>query len=638
MEIDWGTGVDADGNPQIQNAGNYDLEAWDGRVWVAVARLRGDAGAASRIALALPYRTDRLRLRLITGSALPQVAELRVYQHPLVTGTTATDAAPDGAHSYRLIAVDQLGLESAPSDVAGLTVAPPDAVTLTAAVTGGGADVLLSWTASPSAVRYDVFRDGAKVAETTDLTYTDAARPNGVYRYTVQAVDGVGNSSAPSNEAAVTIALPVPAAPLSLTLAVLPEGGALSLTWTPAAGPAPAGYRLLRGTALNGPYAPVAVITGGATSFVDRGLTNGQLYAYVVVALDSLGNASAASNEASGTPADTAVPAAPVLHFPGFPGLPAATQADHTAVVGTAEPGGTVSLFRNGAPVGQVTAQAQDESLASTASVFGTPFLSPDGRYLVGGSFGSYNFYDFKTGAYAGLPAIPEDPSWLPDASGIVFLNNSVVHLYRVADGADTVLLTPGDADFISAVVPAPDASTLAVFGSYGGVFGLWRVDTTVGNAGTWTQLAAESEVDTRSLAVSPDGSTFAYRRTAFNDVSLVIVPGIGGAGATVVEPNPGFSPFRWTRGGGDLLYTAVVNGVEEVHSFHRADGTSTVLAAGPEGRGQPIGSPDGRAVYYAVPASASTASICRPVRRSRWPTLPAPPSRSSTWPRRATC
>ncbi len=599
VEIDWGTDANTEGNLAVLNAVNYDVEAWDGRVWVAVARVRGDAGAASRIVLAQPYRTDRLRLLFLASSIPPEIAELRVYHHPLVTATSTTDTATDGAHAWRLIAVDQLGLESAPSAAAGLTVAPPDPVVLTAAATG--ADVLLTWTASPSAVRYDIFRDGAKVAETADLTYTDAARPNGVYRYTVRAVDGVGNSSAASNEAAVTIALSVPAAPVSLTLAVLPEGGALSLAWTPGAGPAPAAYRLLRGTTPGGPYSPVTV-TGGI-GFVDRGLANGQLYAYVVVALDGLGNASATSNEASGTPADTVAPAAPVLHFPGFPGLPATTQADHTPVVGTAEPGAAVTLFRNGTPVGQVTAQAQDVRSDATSGAFGLALLSPDGRYLLSGSFGFGALYDFKTGLSTEVPSLQESPAWLPDASGLTFLSNGVIHLYRLAGGADSILLTPGDSDFLFTAIPAPDARTLAVFGSHDGAFGLWRVDTTAGTAGTWSSLSAEGEVDSRSLAASPDGSAFAFRRSAFNDQSLVVVRGSGGGNpaVTVVEPNPGPSPLHWSPGGDTLLYTAVVNGVEEVHSFRLADGTSAVLAAGPEDRSEPVWSPDGRSLYYAI-------------------------------------
>ncbi len=596
VEIDWGSSLSTAGTPVARNAGSYDLEAWDGRAWVAVAKLRGDSGAASRVTLARPYRTDRLRLILVEGAQPPLVAELRVYHHPLQTPASATDTARDGVHSYQVIAVDSYGLESPPSDAASLAVGdvvPPEAPSgLTATVSGS--DVVLAWTASPSSdvVRYDVFREGAKVAEASGLTWTDAGRPNGTYHYAVRAVDGAGNLSPLSGEAVASVAAPLPAAPQGLAVTALPEGGALSLTWSPGPGAAPAGYRVLRGTVSGGPYAQVALTS--ATSAVDRGLTNGQRYVYVVAALDGLGNASPFSNEAAGTPADTVVPAAPVLHFPGFAGRTFSTLADSTPVAGTAEPGTAVTLSRDGTAVGQVTARAADELLTGP-SIAGRSYLSPDGRYLVSEDG---TLYDFVGNTSRNI-LIESYPAWLPDGSGAVFTRDdgSAVVLSRPGDGSVSSLLTADPGTFRQAV-PAPDARTLAVLASHEGTQGLWRIDPATG---TWT-LLAQDDLDpilAGSLSAAPDGGAFAFRLS--NSGAVEVVRGQDGS-MTTVETQPGPSPLRWSPAGDTLLFTSLAHGSEEVRAFHLADGTVSVLAGGPQGHAEPVWSPDGGAILFAVP------------------------------------
>jgi uncharacterized repeat protein (TIGR01451 family) len=600
VEIDWGSTVSSSGVPVVQNAGSYDVEAWDGRAWVAVARVRGDAGAASRISLARPYRSDRLRLLLLAGSLPPQVAELRVFHHPLVTATSAVDATRDGVHSYRVIAIDPYGLESAPSDPTDLTVGdvvPPAApADLTATV--AGSDVGLAWTASASGdvVRHDVFRDGAKVGETPDPAFTDAGRPNGTYRYSVRAVDGAGNPSPFSNEAQAVVAAPAPPAPVSLGVTAPSEGGALTLAWSAGNGPAPAGYRVLRGTVSGGPYSPLAVTA--ATGFTDRGVTNGQGYVYVVVALDALGNASAFSNEAGGTPADTAAPAAPILHYPGLAGRTLSIQADATPVAGTADPGAIVALARNGSPMGQVAARTQDATLTAPA-LSGRGLLSPDGRYLLSGLDGDdFSLYDFTSGALRGTPVL-QHPVWLPDGSGVVFVreDGQEVDLYRPVDGTVSTLAS-GGGEPIAGAAPAPDQRTLVLLATHDGTYGLWRLET---STATWSLVAedAHQRVSSSSLTVSPDGGAIAFRQS-FPDAVAVARP--GGGGVTTVETQPGPSPLRWSPAGDALLFTSVAQGAEAVRSYHPADGTVDVLAGGPEEHVEPVWSFDGRSILFAIP------------------------------------
>src|SRR6185369_1302832 len=280
---------------------DFDLEGWDGRAWVRLARVRGNSVTENLLPFARPYLTDRVRLVILQGDDPdgPEsgLAELALSQLPLVAGTSAADSVADGRYAYTLTAVDGHGFESAPSATAPLAVGdltPPAPVTLSGAADGAGA--VLTWTASasPDVQRYDVYRDGARIAAVLladGLSYRDAPRPNGVYRYTVRPVDAAGNAGEPSNEVQIAVAVDLPSAPVALSVTAVPAGSALDVAWQAwqaGAGVAPTQYRLLRGTTAGGPYEIVATLT--ATTFRDSGLTAGQRYFYVAVALDAFGN------------------------------------------------------------------------------------------------------------------------------------------------------------------------------------------------------------------------------------------------------------------------------------------------------------------------------------------------------------
>jgi hypothetical protein len=72
------------------------------------------------------------------------------------------------------------------------------------------------------------------------------------------------------------------------------------------------GYNVKRSTTAGGPYTTIATNVPG-TSYIDNTVTNGTTYYYVVTAVDSNGNESANSNEASATPVATQVPTGQAL-------------------------------------------------------------------------------------------------------------------------------------------------------------------------------------------------------------------------------------------------------------------------------------------------------------------------------------
>ena len=89
-----------------------------------------------------------------------------------------------------------------------------------------------------------------------------------------------------------------PQAPTGLTIT---EGDSqLDLAWNGTKDAA--GYNLYRSPVSGGGWVKLNISPLAATSFTDAGLRNGQAYYYVVTSLDSAGNESANSNEASGLP------------------------------------------------------------------------------------------------------------------------------------------------------------------------------------------------------------------------------------------------------------------------------------------------------------------------------------------------
>jgi cellulose 1,4-beta-cellobiosidase len=84
--------------------------------------------------------------------------------------------------------------------------------------TGGDGQVALSWTASPGATGYKLYRRTAAatahvlVASPAGTSYTDTAVENGTtYYYVVLATDAAGGEGPPSNEASATPTAPRPA-------------------------------------------------------------------------------------------------------------------------------------------------------------------------------------------------------------------------------------------------------------------------------------------------------------------------------------------------------------------------------------------------------------------------------------------
>jgi fibronectin type 3 domain-containing protein len=229
----------------------------------------------------------------VAAPAMPNFADAG-----LTNGTT---------YFYVVSAVNTAGESGNSSEVSGKPAAAAQAPAVPAGLmaTPGNAQVVLTWSASTTASSYHVKRSIAsggpytQIAAPTATSFTDVGLTNGTtYFYVLSAVNSVGESANSSQASAIPVApTQPPAAPAGL---LATAGNAqVTLRWN-----APAGatsYHVKRSTTSGGPYTQVGAPT--ATSFSDKGLTNGTTYFYVVSALNSVGEG-ANSAQASATPAN----------------------------------------------------------------------------------------------------------------------------------------------------------------------------------------------------------------------------------------------------------------------------------------------------------------------------------------------
>ncbi|UCG70182.1 MAG: hypothetical protein JSV09_03965, partial [Thermoplasmata archaeon] len=151
--------------------------------------------------------------------------------------------------------------------------------------------------------------------------YVDIGLDSGVtYYYVIGAFDEVPNNSSFSNEANFTTLITVPpAAPVGLTVSVIPSGNALNISWHANSEPDLAFYSIYRSVD-NLSFTWLADIFTGTEYFVDIDLKNGVTYFYLLTASDGVPNESPLSMVVNGTPTDLEVPFSPtdLVVFPGF--------------------------------------------------------------------------------------------------------------------------------------------------------------------------------------------------------------------------------------------------------------------------------------------------------------------------------
>ncbi len=242
---------------------------------------------------------------------------VRIADTTTITDPTYTDTglANDTAYRYTVRAANAAGASPASSEASVTTLALP-AAPANFSATPGDTQVLLSWDAVTGATEYRIYRaataNGALTRVTTNsditgTTYTDTGLTNGTaYRYTVRAVDSVGESI-DSNEVSATPVAATVAPPAPANLNGTAGNAQIALSWNAAANATE--YYVYRAVTpgLFTRIADAATITD--TAYTDTGLTNGTVYYYFVRAINSAGAGTGSNEIRIPLPAVPAVPA-----------------------------------------------------------------------------------------------------------------------------------------------------------------------------------------------------------------------------------------------------------------------------------------------------------------------------------------
>jgi hypothetical protein len=222
-----------------------------------------------------------------------------------VTFTDAQGLALGRRYTYVVIAVDDQGRPSPPSNRAAIAVAAAPAAVTALAARPGDREVRLTWSAPASLadgapltgeVVYNVFRaTTAEARPARPLNPEPLASPgyldlgvqnDSTYYYSVQALRGRGGPVSPLSQ--VVSATPedqtAPAQPRSLVAVV--TGATVRLAWEAVADSDLAGYHVYRSTTAGRGHVKLTDRPTTGSTFVDDRVRSGETYYYVVTAID----------------------------------------------------------------------------------------------------------------------------------------------------------------------------------------------------------------------------------------------------------------------------------------------------------------------------------------------------------------
>ncbi|MEU6373499.1 PA14 domain-containing protein [Streptomyces sp. NPDC046909] len=219
------------------------------------------------------------------------------------TATSYTDTPPATGETYyyEIRAYDKAGNTSpGTADKPVTTVfAAPQGLTATSSNKANS----LTWQAASGVKSYEVYRafgdtgNFGLLAVVDSPAYADSeVTANVPYTYKVRSLNAAGAASPYSNVVSATVDTVAPLKPEGLTVASADEGG-ITLTWQKP-GADTVKYNVYRGTS---PLSGTLIGSSSTTAYRDTGAEAGQLYSYMVTAVDAAGNQSSVSTPVNAT-------------------------------------------------------------------------------------------------------------------------------------------------------------------------------------------------------------------------------------------------------------------------------------------------------------------------------------------------
>lgn len=593
------------GSAGMEPPAYYAVEAWDGFVWAPLKEETANTSKRLHLVLDPPYYTDRLRIVLAAvsdaGSAGSRsVSDVKAMSLPVVPGTSAEVAAPDGVHTVSVRTLSALGLlgepaSASPGGIGDFT--PPPPVVASVDLTGNLATV--GWTESVASdlASYEVLRNGVVIATVPagePRRLVDGPLDNGRYAYTVRPLDQAGNVGQLSNEAVAVVAVERPGTPVQLSLEAPAGGGELRLKWlAPSSGPAAASYAVYRTTTAGGPYSLLGATEVGTLAYVDGTVLQRVRYYYVVRARNAAGIEGASSNEVNGSVQPQVM--APVIFHPTDSSHPMEVGQDTTAVRAFGEPAVRMALSRDGVAVGTVTALAALKSSFVTSLPLDDLVPAPRADLVAAVSYdkiGLLRASPLLDGSIseANVRVISEVSRWTrlvwsPDASRLALTHASDrTKVLRMADGSST------DSAFDAPVLAMawhPDGERWIA--SINNGMELVEVDA---DSGTSRRIATASSGFSR-LAISPEG-----RNVAVVDGDELLLLSL--ADSHITPLGRGAGPLAWTADGQSLYFLGwgAASLLKQVYRQPLGQSLPVAVTAQPDGVGDFALSPVGRLAF----------------------------------------
>lgn len=249
--------------------------------------------------------------------AEPAPAEVKGGQ---VAYTDAQGLAFGRHYTYVVVAVDEQGRPSPPSNRVAVAMAAPPTPPTRLAAQAGDREVRLTWEApaaledgssAPGPLLYDVFRvtePGARPGRPLNPEplaqpqYVDVAVQNdATYHYSVRARLGPGGPASRPSEIATATPEDTTAPAQPRGLVAVGGGVTVRLAWEAVSDPDLGGYHVYRSRTPGRGYEKLTATPQPAITYVDAGVQPGQTYYYVVTAVDRArrANESVPSPEAS---------------------------------------------------------------------------------------------------------------------------------------------------------------------------------------------------------------------------------------------------------------------------------------------------------------------------------------------------
>jgi Calcineurin-like phosphoesterase/Fibronectin type III domain len=424
------------------------------------------------------------------------------------TSPVSYAALNPGPHTFTVASTDSTGTDPSPATATWtIDTTAPTPPTQPAATAPAPNEVDVSWTAATDNVgvaRYDILRDGVNVGsvDAPSTTFTDTSvAPSTTYQYSIDAVDGAGNTSSPSTSVPVT----TPA--LGTVPSLVQSASSSSLTVTLPAPTLPGDLLVLSASVYTGTTKPITGITDGRNTWSKVG-------AYAVPGANSDGEMWFVANAASVSTVTVATNAPAVaLTVQEFAGIGAAQPLDTSigsagsskvATSGTATP-----TAANELAVGFVAGHSKDQAIGNLTAGYTTQpqqtTTTPDIVSVVAG----YQALR-STGAQEFGGSFASSMHW---AAGVALFKAVANTDFSIAASPDTVTVNAGDGSntTITTAVSGGAAQnvTLTASGLPAGATASFSPATvTAGNSSTLTITTSTSTpVGTSTVTVTGTGT-----------------------------------------------------------------------------------------------------------------------------------